>query len=628
MAMVFMLSSCQKDISVENNDTITNTDVPFLLPAPSPVNGTVSGLIVDENNAAVASAVVRCAGVTTNTDANGFFNISNVTLDKYITTVSVTKAGYFKGYRSFSANASRNYVNIKLIPKTLSGNITSSTGGTITLPNTTEIVFQSNSFVEKNTGIAYNGTVKVYASYIDPTRDDISTIIPGSLMGRDANNLYVLQSKGMIAVDLESTAGVALQLATNKPAAIKLFIPTALAGTAPNTIDTWSLDEQGVWKKENTATKIGNYYQMNASHFSYWNCDISSNAIYLSLHIQNQQGNSLPNTATRLKVISQFNCAYGTTDNEGNVSGLVPSNVGLQFDIYSGSIGCTLNSLYTQNIGPYSTNASTIITATLSTAQNQQSVLNVSGVINGCNGLPLQSGTVFISSFPHFVYANVVNGAYSAAILHCQFINPLHISLLQSSNAAPVFVGLYPINSNSMTIPATSACNNSPLNLYDGVYNVTGSFVDYLNPTFTGVYPKRLHLITTSPTSVIVADSINGEMVPGYLFLNNGAGSFYGSFGLQLSFNSSTNFVNEIHNYYGDPTNVSTGVGNPSIGTGAPMYASSNTRTAVLDPTGTNYFNSSNRVLRLKYFMNQPSTSPNGPRAAFDETWTYIGPRP
>ena len=166
-------------------------------------------------------------------------------------------------------------------------------------------------------------------------------------------------------------------------------------------------------------------------------------------------------------------------------------------------------------------------------------------------------------------------------------------------------------------------------NKYDGKYTVTGTYRDVSTPgaNFTARYPLQYQLVTTGPSSVNVCMLINGEITPGYLFTNNGAGSFYGSFGSQVTFNPTTGSITDMHNYYGDPANAPSGIGNPALGTGAPNYAASNGRRITLDPTGVNACDDATRIIRVKYFMLQPSVVAVGPRAFFDETWTYIGPR-
>ena len=109
--------ACKKDISNPNPVIVSEEQENFAIPAASPVRGSVSGLVVDEYNNPVPSADVTFGSTVYQTDARGFFNINNVQLDKYVSTVSVQKTGYFKALRAFSASATRNYVSIKLIQK-------------------------------------------------------------------------------------------------------------------------------------------------------------------------------------------------------------------------------------------------------------------------------------------------------------------------------------------------------------------------------------------------------------------------------------------------------------------------------------------------------------------------------
>jgi hypothetical protein len=223
------LLSCQKELSNESGVVVTpGTGSP--IPAATPVQGSVSGVVTDENDAPVANAAVTVAGTMYFTNSRGFFNSPAVILDKYFSTVQVIKPGYFKAIRSFCANATRNYVAIKLIPKTLAGNFASGTGGKVTLGNGTELNFTASSIVDKSSGTPFTGNVRVYSSYIDPTSGDISARVPGSFVGQDGSKMYALASAGMLAVELESDAGVPLQLATGKTAAVKLFIPASLPG--------------------------------------------------------------------------------------------------------------------------------------------------------------------------------------------------------------------------------------------------------------------------------------------------------------------------------------------------------------------------------------------------------------
>ncbi|MEO8772011.1 MAG: carboxypeptidase-like regulatory domain-containing protein, partial [Ferruginibacter sp.] len=591
-----LLFSCKKN--PDNSNSFPGNSFP--IPISTPLNGGVSGRVIDENNAPVASATIECAGLSTMSDADGFFNFNNATLDKYISTVTVSKAGYFKGYRSFSAEATRNFVNIKLIPKILSGTISSSSGGSIILSNATEINFQQNSLVNKSTGAAYNGTVNVFASYIDPTSDDIAYNVPGSFMGRDANNLYSLQSTGMIAVDIESTSGEALQLATNLPATIKLPIPSSLTAKAPANIDTWSLDEQGVWKKENIAVKVSDHYEFLATHFSFWNADIPNNAVLLTMHVQDANGNSMKNTLVTL-TIPQNNTwsasTHGITDELGNVIGMVPAGVDIQLQILANNATCPLP-LFSQNIGSFNTASTLTVTVSFSSQQQAQSVLNVSGTVNDCSGQPLQSGTALIHEGQYFTYASITNGSYATSITHCDAIPTVTVVIWDNNSTATAAPATTPVSGSTLTIPTATLVCAIPLNALDGIYQVTGTFSDATNPAFVIEYPRQNYLITNGPSDFIVAQNINGSIDPGIIFFTGAGGSFYGGFGLQASFNLTSNTINEMHNYYGDPLNPLTGVGDPSTGSGAPNYTSGgpSIRSASLDPSGLNNYDPVSKV--------------------------------
>lgn len=145
-------------------------------------------------------------------------------------------------------------------------------------------------------------------------------------------------------------------------------------------------------------------------------------------------------------------------------------------------------------------------------------------------------------------------------------------------------------------------------NKYDGRYEIDGTFLDAANSAFTALYPLDWELVTTGPTQCVVRDyTFFSTPTPAHVFLNAGAASAYGSFGLIINFDASDN-VASVVNYYGQP--------------------SSNGRSANLDPSGVNqYIPGGTPMVKIKYWMDQPSViTPH--RSYFDETWTYIEPRP
>src|SRR6185436_11017571 len=203
---LLLVVSCQKEFSLDNTGTGGGSGTVI---NPTPVQGSLTGKVVDNNNNAVAGAVVKAGSNTATTDTRGLFRFNNIQLDKYASLVTVEKSGFFKAYRVFSAIANNtNFVKLKLIQKTLLGNIDAATGGSVNLPDNSKITLPASGVVVKSNNQSYSGSVKVYAAVIDPTSSDIAQIVPGSFQGNDANNYRVLlKSFGMLAVELEGNSG-------------------------------------------------------------------------------------------------------------------------------------------------------------------------------------------------------------------------------------------------------------------------------------------------------------------------------------------------------------------------------------------------------------------------------------
>ena len=162
-------------------------------------------------------------------------------------------------------------------------------------------------------------------------------------------------------------------------------------------------------------------------------------------------------------------------------------------------------------------------------------------------------------------------------------------------------------------------------NKWDGIYKVEGSMTDVANPVLGNVNlyldfdqtyadpPMQLELRTLSPTTCVCYDNY---FYGGYfkaISSNNGDGTFtyssYGSFCAIFEFDPATDKIVAVTNWYGQPAG--------------------NSRYAEIDPSGDNQYDASSKIIKIKYWMNQPSvvTDPPYHRSAFNEVWTYLGPR-
>jgi hypothetical protein len=463
---IFIIS-CQKEVKTDNpgtggggTGTVVNSN---------PVQGNVTGKVIDDNNNAVAGATVKAGSNTTTTDNRGLFRFNNIQLDKYSAIITVEKAGFFKGYRVFSASANNtNFVKLKLVPKTLIGSIDAASGGLVSLPDNSKITLPASGVVVKSNSQSYTGSVKVYAAAIDPTSADISQIVPGSFQGTDANNYRViLKSFGMLAVELEGNSGEQLQVAPGKTAKLRFTIPASLQSTAPGTILLWSVDETtGLWKQEGSAIKGTDYYEGDVSHFSFWNCDVSSQTVFLEMTIVTVEG---PLSHVQVKLTRPNGASsYGFTDSSGHVGGQVPKNEALTLEVLN-----TCNqAIYTQNVGPFSTNTNLgTITVTLSPVNT----LQITGSAVNCSNQPVTSGDVFVYFEGQPYRRPINNGNFSLTITRCsnstaavEIVAVDNVANQQSSSAWTGSASTGTINTGPI-----SACGTSTVSFIN--YSVDGS---------------------------------------------------------------------------------------------------------------------------------------------------------
>ena len=115
--------------------------------------------------------------------------------------------------------------------------------------------------------------------------------MPGMLYAENENGAErMLQTLGMLAVELRGSGGEDLNLAEGSTSEIKVPVDASLMSIAPNTIPLWYFDEvNGYWKEEGQATLQGNMYVGTVSHFSFWNCDIPTEAITLCVTATNEE---------------------------------------------------------------------------------------------------------------------------------------------------------------------------------------------------------------------------------------------------------------------------------------------------------------------------------------------------
>lgn len=493
------------------------------------VRATLSGRITDENKRPVTGANVTAGSTTITTNADGYFTLSNVYVDQNAAVVKVEKAGYFTGAKTIIAEVEKNNpVTIELIPKTIAGIISGANGGEVTVPASGgSIRLEPNGVIDPQSNKPYTGAVTVSAYFIDPSADNFRQIMPGTLRGISANNDETgLQSFGMMAVELNGAGGEKLQIASGKKATLHFPIPSALRSQAPATIPLWSLDEYtGLWKEEGKATRQGNEYVGDVSHFSFWNCDAPFPIVNFTVTVHDQQGKPISggevvisSGATDTISIS----ANGHTNAAGVVKGALPANRSLQLKVFD---KCR-NLLLTKNIGPFSTATDLgIITANIQTTQ-----VTVSGSVINCNNTPLANGYVLMELENVYYSIPVANGSFSQTITRCGTAQTTATfkAYDMAGNSAGTAVGLT-VTGNTLHSGQLTACGTA-LDAYIN-YTVDGTsfyvappgdsivaIIVGTNTAIIGAFPQN----DTTKTHIVF--QMSGERRAG---VNNNVGVLY-----------------------------------------------------------------------------------------------------
>jgi hypothetical protein len=349
----------------------------------------------------------------------------------------------------------------------------------------------------------------------------------------------VLESYGMMNVELRGAASQKLQLSTT--AQIEMPIATSQLATSPTTIPLWHFDETlGYWKEEGAATKQGTKYVGTVSHFSWWNCDAQFPTVRLSLTVVNSNGTPLANVRVGIRRATNSYTVNGTTNTQGQVSGLVPANETLTMVVFD-SCG---NIVSTTNIGPFAV-ATTLPNLVIPNATIQSTL--VQGNLLKCDGTNVTNGYVLMRYGNQNQLATVTNGTFSFTMLVCSatntgfslqgfdydnlqttnsinftFTSPTtNVGNITACNSISEFIS-YRIDSNPVRYiianinasgrGSTSGTNSSGISIssYNVIApNTTQGFNLFGNTVIPGIYTTSMFSIESADTGSINVQTVN-----------------------------------------------------------------------------------------------------------------------
>ncbi|WP_299114397.1 hypothetical protein [uncultured Winogradskyella sp.] len=452
---LLITTSCQKDDDGsgggERQENIPDTFSEYF---GNTISRDFLGNVIDTDHNPIEGVTITIGNQTAITDSNGVFILNDANVNERFGYIKAEKAGYIHGSRSVVPSNGTNKVTIMLLDATVVGSVNSGSTDIVTANDGSSVSFDGN-FIKED-GSAYSGSVDVIMHHLDPADEDMSMQMPGMLYAEnEAGAERMLQTLGMLAIELRGSGGEDLNLAEGSMSEIKIPVDASLMSIAPATIPLWYFDEtNGYWKEEGVATLQGNMYVGNVSHFSFWNCDIPAQAITLCVTTTDEDGNVLNNLSVAI-TSGTFGTRSGFTNENGEVCGYVPSNESLELNVYSYDL-CGDASLHTETVGPF--NADTSITVIIPSNPDviQETVV---GNFNTCSGDAVTDGYVQVS-YGNQTFTDVVSdGTFEVNLLRCTDNNTFGIEGSDFVNLQSTDSISYTFTTPLTDIGSISACN-------------------------------------------------------------------------------------------------------------------------------------------------------------------------
>lgn len=483
----FVFFSCDDDKDEMDNISASGNSVGIVENSHTSgqtVGADFRGRITNQQGSPIAGASVSAGGSVAFTNAQGFYQLEDAVVDDSYALIKVEYNGMFDQYRALKPRTSQtNYVDIAMIQKVVNGFFSTSSGGVINIPGGATVAFPAGELVT-SAGQPYSGEVLVASTYLDPSDTRLMSYMPGSLAAVDDDGEAVgMITYGMVGVELTAVNGQKLQLAGGRKATLTLPLPETHSSTAPESIPLWYFDETaGIWQEEGVATRSGNSYVGQVSHFSFWNCDIPVNHVTLSGSLVIDTSASFSNVFLKI-TRPDDSYANGWVESDGTFSGIIPASENLTFEVF---FNCGVNPIYTAMIGPFSADA-TLDPIDLSAISDDTDLL-VEGTVVDCDGNPLSEALVTLddASTGISVYTATNDDGEFNFLLGCLESGQISLSVLDPSTFTASNEGLFDYNvsvSENLNVGNLTFCDEESapdfIMFDDGINQITFEEIDF-----------------------------------------------------------------------------------------------------------------------------------------------------
>jgi len=433
IALSTIFTSCDPNDNNEPVDSGTGSGILNSLDFGASIQRDFMGRVVDESNLPLDNVMISIGSKIATTDANGMFIIKETNVNVRNAFITAKKSGYLKGIRSQVPTQNMNIINIMLIQENIVGTVASGVVSEVNLSNGTKVKFDGE-FKDEN-GNAYLGNVDVIMYHLDPSNPDIDAIMPGSLQGQNKNGEErVLESFGMLNVELKGASGQKLNIADGHVAEIEIPVDPAQLSTAPTTIPLWHFDEvEMYWVEDGEANLVGGKFIGEVSHFSWWNCDVQFPTVTLCLNVVDSTNIPLSNVKIELLRNNATYPRVGFSNGNGEICGLIPTNETLTLKAFD---QCGVE-IFNTTIGPFATdtNYGNIVLAGVLTEV-------ITGNLVNCSNANVTNGYVNLVYGSENATVTVTNGTFKMSVIKCASINTFTLEgidydTFQSTTALP-----------------------------------------------------------------------------------------------------------------------------------------------------------------------------------------------
>ena len=454
LCMLIMFMSCDKDDSPSNNNPDPDPSA-FAENFGSEIQRNFLGKVIDTNHNPIQNVTITIGNKTAQTDANGIFIISDANLYQRFGYIKAEKAGYLHGSRSIVPSEGTNKVTIMLLEETVVGTTNSGTTETITLPYGASVALQGEYV--KEDGAVYSGSVNVIMHHLDPADEDMQDQMPGMLYAANAENEErMLQTFGMLAVELRGSGGEILNLADGSSAEIKVPLDASLLADAPSTIPLWHFDEtHGYLVEDGQATLVGNAYVGTVTHFSFWNCDIPFETVNFCVTVLDSNGMPLSNLYVNI-TSDIYGTRGGQTNENGEVCGLVPKNETLDISVLYIS-ACGYEYLHEGIVGPFNDDTTITVNANDNGTYITQTV---TGSFTSCNGNPVSDGYVGLHYNGVEFSEIITDGTFEFNLISCNTNSAFNLQGYDYVNSKQTDSIAYTFTTPITNIGTLSACDD------------------------------------------------------------------------------------------------------------------------------------------------------------------------